>query len=69
MRRSIRVVPSLTSPLEKLYYRGERYEDPEGQDEIVLDDWQYQVERFYGIGDMESEHYCDAVNRRYSYLN
>jgi hypothetical protein len=36
-----------------LTLRGERYEDPEEQDEVVPDDWQYQVERYYGIGDME----------------
>lgn len=60
-----------SSPLEKIYYRGERYqvdEDLEEQDEVVPDDWQYQVKN-YGIGDRESEHYCDVVNSRWSYLD
>ncbi|KAG1766123.1 hypothetical protein EV702DRAFT_797306 [Suillus placidus] len=72
VRRIVLERLSLTGPLEELYYREEKdqgNEDREEQDEIVPDDWQHQVEKYHRIGDVESERYCDVVNRRWSYLD
>ncbi|KAG2121549.1 hypothetical protein BD769DRAFT_1006287 [Suillus cothurnatus] len=66
VRRIVLERLSLTGPLEELYYREEK--DQEKQDETVPDDWQHQVEKYYRIGDVESERYCDVVNRRWTYL-
>ncbi|KAG1822419.1 uncharacterized protein BJ212DRAFT_801505 [Suillus subaureus] len=57
----------LTGRLEELYYREEK--DQEKQDVFIPDDWQHQVEKYYRVGHVESERYCDVVNRRWSYLD